>query len=110
MKKPRPLTSRRNDGEYVKRRDALRRKARKHNLPCHLCGNRFDWTLDYRHPMAFTADHIDPVGTGGSMTGELAPAHRSCNSRRQTKPLTEVKKPRIPKRSLAWTLADRTPK
>lgn len=72
----------RNDHSYVKRRDALRRRAKRLGLPCWLCGYPFDFTLDYRDPMAFTADHIHAVAAGGSMTGELRPAHRSCNSRR----------------------------
>lgn len=99
---PTPSHTQRNDHTYVKRRDALKRRARKLDLPCHLCGNPFDWSLDWKHPMAFTADHVDPVATGGSMTGPLLPAHRSCNSRRQTKPLHEVTKPREPKHSRDW--------
>lgn len=92
----------RNDHEYTKRRDALKRRARRLDLPCHLCGNPFDWSLNWKHPMAFTADHVDPVGTGGSMTGELRPAHRSCNSRRQTKPLEQTPKVKTPRHSRAW--------
>jgi hypothetical protein len=32
--------------------------------------------------MSFTADHVEAIANGGSMTGALRPAHRSCNSRR----------------------------
>lgn len=81
----------RNAHGYVKKREALRRRTKRLGLPCWLCGYPIDTDLDYRHPMSFTADHVVPVVAGGSMTGELKPAHRSCNSRRgggrQVKPL-----------------------
>ena len=86
----------------IAKRDALKRKAKRENLPCHLCGNRFNWTLDYRHKMAFTADHVHAVGAGGSMTGELRPARRSCNSRRGKNALTAVKRAAKPVTSRAW--------
>lgn len=76
----------RNDTSYVKKRDALRRQAKKNNTPCALCHKPIDFTLHYTHPMSFTADHIKAVATGGSMTGALQPAHRSCNSRKSDKP------------------------
>ncbi len=65
----------RNDREYVKRREALRRKARTTNAPCWLCGEPFDWTVEWKHPLSFTADHVKPIANGGSMLGELRPAH-----------------------------------
>ena len=99
---PRPARAQRNEHAYIKRRDALKRRTMKLGLPCHLCGNPFDWSLDWKHPMSFTADHIEPVATGGSMTGELRPAHRSCNSRRQTTPLDDVKPTRKPRHSQTW--------
>ena len=49
---------------------------------CHLCGREIDTTLPTLHPMAWTADHIVPLAAGGHVLGELAPAHRSCNSRK----------------------------
>lgn len=60
----------------------LKRKARKHNLPCHLCGQPFDWSLPYYDGMAFTADHVTPLGPGGAILGPLLPAHRSCNAKK----------------------------
>ena len=92
----------RNDRAYTAKRDALKRRARREGSGCHLCGKPIDYTLDYRHPMAFTADHIDAVGAGGSMTGPLEPAHRSCNSRRGKKPLVAVKRAQKPITSRAW--------
>lgn len=91
----RPRTPRwRNDHEYVKRRDALRRRGKRLRLPCWICGHPIDYDLESPDPMSFTADHVVPVGVGGSMTGELRPAHRSCNSRRGVgRAVTEIPKP-----------------
>jgi hypothetical protein len=60
----------------------LKRQAMKHGLVCWLCGEPFDWTLDYRDPMSFTADHVAPLARGGAINGPLKPAHRACNARR----------------------------
>lgn len=49
---------------------------------CHICGEWIDRTLDYRHPMSWTADHVTPLTKGGKLLGELRAAHRSCNARR----------------------------
>lgn len=68
-----------SDRTYLRRRDALRRR----EDPCWICQAAIDYTLDYRDPMSFTADHIDPVSLGGdNRRGELQAAHRSCNARR----------------------------
>ena len=93
----------RNDRAYTAKRDALKRQSKKKNSPCHLCGKAIDYTLDYKHPMSFTADHIEAVAAGGSMTGALKPAHRACNSRRGKKPLTELTTRRPePRTSRQW--------
>lgn len=80
------MATHRMDTAYVKKRDALKRQAKRNNSPCALCGKPIDYGLYYTHPMAFTADHIKAVGAGGSMTGPLQPSHRSCNSRKSDKP------------------------
>lgn len=49
---------------------------------CWICKQPIDPTLDWRHPMAFTADHVQPLSQGGDLYGETRPAHRSCNSSR----------------------------
>ena len=85
------MATMRNDHSYVQRREALKRVAMKKNLPCHLCGDPIDYTAPYTDRRAFTADHIEPIAAGGSMTGPLKPAHRSCNSRRGAKPLDEYR-------------------
>ena len=92
----------RNDRTYVAKREALKRQCKKRNTPCHLCGSPFDFDLEWKHPMAFTADHLEPVGDGGSMTGALAPAHRSCNSRRGKKALGAIPKAEKPRTSREW--------
>lgn len=89
------------DRAYRAKRDALRRQSKARNAPCHLCGYSIDYDLDYKHPMSFTADHLVPVALGGSMTGQLAPAHRSCNSRRGTQGL-DGPLPDKPKTTRQW--------
>lgn len=50
---------------------------------CWLCSEPIDMSLDReRDPMAYTADHVDPLMNGGDMLGTRLPAHRRCNSRR----------------------------
>ena len=85
------MATSRDDRSYRARRDALKRIAMRKNLPCHLCGDTIDYTAPYTDRRAFTADHIEAIATGGSMTGPLKPAHRSCNSRRGAKPLDEYR-------------------
>jgi len=97
-----PNKTYRNDRAYVAKREALKRQARKTGAPCHLCGKPFDFDLDWKAPMAFTADHIEAVAAGGSMTGSLKPAHRSCNSRRGKKSLNDLPTVTAPKTSRDW--------
>lgn len=81
MTLPRKYKRPHNDKYQTKAR-ALRRYAQHHQLPCWICGQAIDYTLDYRQPMSFTADHIHALKDGGKLNGEMRPAHRSCNSRR----------------------------
>lgn len=74
---------------YKRKRAALKRRTREENLPCGYgsphgfgCGEPIDTTLDRRHPMSFTADHITPLAHGGHLLGPLVPMHLSCNSRK----------------------------
>jgi hypothetical protein len=60
----------------------LKMNARRHDWPCSICGEPFDWSLPYYDAMACTADHVAPLATGGAILGPLRPAHRRCNSRR----------------------------
>lgn len=72
----------RNNRDYRDKSQALRRKAMKTGMPCHICLEPISFDADWKHPLSFTADHLMPIATGGTMRGEIAPAHRSCNSRR----------------------------
>ncbi|WP_433382774.1 HNH endonuclease [Streptosporangium sp. CA-115845] len=51
---------------------------------CWLCGHMIDKTLPARHPMSWTADHVDPISLGGAERDIrlLRPAHMRCNSKR----------------------------
>lgn len=75
---------------YRNKAQTLKRKTKLLNLPCHLCGKKIDTTLPFLDPHAFTADHIIPLAKGGHVLGELKPAHRICNSKRQTKPINKT--------------------
>lgn len=68
---------------YRRKRDALKRRAQRENMTCSWCGQPFDFTLDYNHPLAFTADHPEAIGNGGDLVKQdLEPMHKSCNSKR----------------------------
>jgi len=95
----RAATTKYNDREYRKHAAALKQDAINNNKPCHLCGEHFDFTLPYTHPLAFTADHLDAIANGGDLLGNLAPAHRKCNSSRGKKRLkTQVHPPSTSRR------------
>lgn len=49
---------------------------------CHLCKEAIDLRLPHTHRDSWTLDHKTPLAAGGSLTdvGNLAPAHRRCNS------------------------------
>lgn len=72
----------RNNSVYADLSRALRRKARRDDTPCWICGKPILWDADWRHPLSYTYDHEDAVANGGAMRGVGRPAHRSCNSRR----------------------------
>lgn len=68
---------------YKRKRAQLMRRTRTESLPCHICGGQIDLTLDPKHSMSFTADHMIPLAAGGHLVrNELRPAHRACNARR----------------------------
>lgn len=77
-----PPKNRPHNDAYADLREALKRQGRRDNLPCWICKQPIDYDLDYRHPMAYTYDHIEPIGAGGDPRGAGRPAHRGCNSRR----------------------------
>ncbi|MCZ1070809.1 HNH endonuclease [Rhodococcus sp. A5(2022)] len=70
--------SRTGHSRYRRNRNRIQRTSD----TCHLCGEWINPELTYPHPMSFSADHVDPVGNGGSNNGELKAAHLRCNLRR----------------------------
>lgn len=68
-------------------------KLRKKADTCWICGEWIDRELDYRDPMSWTYDHVDPLTKGGKLLGPGKAAHRSCNSRRGNR---TAEKPRLP--------------
>lgn len=89
-----------SDRGYRANAAALRKATSDNGWPCHLCGKPIDMTLPYTHPLAFTADHLTAIARGGNLLGELAPAHRRCNSRRGCKRLAHQVRP--PKTTQDW--------
>ena len=75
---------RRDLAKYRKASTALRRRAKREGLPCWICRQPIDFDLHPSDKWAFTADHKVALAAGGDIMGPLRPAHRSCNSRRQT--------------------------
>ena len=68
---------------YRRKREVLRRQVARDGLPCWICGEPIDVTLDASDRMSFTADHFEALANGGHLVrNELRPAHRACNSRR----------------------------
>lgn len=56
---------------------------------CWLCSQPIDTDLPATHPMSWTLDHRDPramYGTDVPTLDRTAPAHRRCNSRRNSRP------------------------
>lgn len=58
---------------------------------CVLCGHIVDVTLRGRTPWSRSVEHIIPLDQGGAVfdMNNCAPAHRVCNTARQTRSLTE---------------------
>lgn len=68
----------RNGRPYRRLVDELRAQ----HMPCWLCGHNIDYSLDPRHRMSFTLDHLVPISRGGSLLdpANARAAHRACNS------------------------------
>lgn len=83
---------------YRRQQAALKRRTAREELPCGYgspdgwgCGERIDTNLDFRHPMAFTADHPEAIDNGGRLVGQtLVPMHNRCNARKSNNATTEV--------------------
>nr|DAS87252.1 MAG TPA: restriction endonuclease [Caudoviricetes sp.] len=95
-----PTKTKYNDHYYRASTQQLREHVEKTGAPCHLCGQPIDLSLPYTHPMSFTADHIDAIGTGGNLHGTILQAHRKCNSARGKRRLKSQINP--PRTTIAW--------
>lgn len=82
------------------RRLVAAQKAMRH--PCWLCGHSINPSLDARHPLSFTLDHLVPLSRGGSLLdpANARSAHRRCNSRRGNR--TEHKPPQPTAQNWRW--------
>lgn len=63
--------------------------------PCALCGHTVNISIRGRGPWSRTVDHIIPVESGGAVFDirNVQPAHRVCNTTRQSRPMTEFDAP-----------------
>lgn len=81
------------------RRNELRAWLKAQGLPCAICGQPIDYSLEWwvdptdgrrkRHPLSFEVDEVVPVSRGGDplSRSNVQPAHRICNQRRGNKPM-----------------------
>jgi hypothetical protein len=75
--------SRTSDRTYQRRRARLKRSPE--GDVCWQCHLPIDTELLWPHPLSWTADHVEPVGKGGSNHGLILPAHWRCNQARNRK-------------------------
>jgi hypothetical protein len=76
---------------YRRKQGQLKRRTKREALVCVWCGEPIDTTLHYTDPMSFTADHPDAVANDGHLVKqELAPMHRSCNSKKGNRAEVEI--------------------
>ena len=94
------------DGTLMARRvpdaawNALRRRVIARDTYCCICGEVVDKSLRFPDPMSATVDHVIPVVDGGQHTlDNCRLAHYSCNSRRGSKSLDDV---RVRPKSRNW--------
>lgn len=74
-------------------KELAKRLRRERPAVCHLCTDRIDLTLPATHRMSWTLDHISPLDEGKFDPWDesnLAPAHRSCNSRKGNSNLPQI--------------------
>lgn len=85
--------------EHVRRRKArlrdappvkLARVLAAHGMVCHICGEKITKPRG-TSPGALTFDHVVPLACGGEHSERnLRPAHHSCNSRKNARPMSEL--------------------
>lgn len=98
------MATRRDHRKYRDRARHMLARAKASDAACHLCGEPIAWDAEYTDAKAPTADHIEAVGSGGSMFGRLLPAHRGCNASRGKKSIDEYleSKPEKVRPTLVW--------
>lgn len=87
---PRPAKQRRSShGRSTRRWHRIVTELRSRRLPCWLCGHLIDYSLPPNHRDSFTVHHRVPLAVAPHLAEDptnLAPAHRSCNSRQGDNP------------------------
>lgn len=67
-------------------RDRDRKRIRRGQPGCHICGQPIDYTAPHLDPGEFTVDHIIPLNKGGAdILENKAAAHRACNRAKSDK-------------------------
>lgn len=71
---------------------------------CWICRRWVDQTLDRRHPMSRTVDHVQQLGMGGEPLdrANCRLAHRKCNTQKSN----QVRAKRRPKSALTVAASD----
>lgn len=75
------------------RRNAVLRRVRGRGEPCWICGHALDPSLPPGLPESLECDELVPVSKGGSPydPGNVAGAHRCCNSWRKARGVSYVR-------------------
>lgn len=80
---------------YRTQRLALRARCEREGIACVLCGDPFDFSLRYPHPMSFVLHHDPPLADGADpcdVTGQW-PAHKVCNEVQGTRRMSPAPVP-----------------
>lgn len=62
--------------------ERVRSLGRRRRTPCHICGQKIDYSLPARHPLGCTVQHKKSRKHFPNLTwdpGNWAPAHKECN-------------------------------
>lgn len=78
----------RNHRRVQDRIRSLKRQWAARNLPCWACGITLRYDVSGL-ANSVEADHVIPVARGGSVLGDMRPACRTCNRKRQDKDADE---------------------
>ena len=80
--------------KYRRERKRFRALCEKAGVPCHLCGQEIDYSLeDGRDEHSFECDHFYPVETHPELAEDPAnfrASHKSCNGSRGSKDVKPV--------------------